>query len=773
MTKNKFKLISSLLVSNFPLLGISCQTKIHNQHNEIKSNEIKISIPNKENLVLNTVGWNDVVLNYDREKYDVIKDQIIKNNDNLIIRIKIIEKYSTSKQNVNEIIKEETFFNFKNPTNDPINNPSNLNPSKNNNEESKPNIKPIYHNNEKLVYDDSKIYTINKNPQYFLDSHLFDDEFLFNNDVYTITRKTPKFKTASHNINVFLRNGNNGSQVDFRSFTSNNDIERQFWEHAKDIGFYGHYGNNSREKVAFYNDHISVDGMVKQSYLNNFNEKDKDDAKVIKLNHYEIIKKNPFGYLPSNLNQLFYYMNFKSISKLLNIENIIKIQSNFNDEIGEIELLITNKNNQKYYLKIDKTNTSYLKSNLDFYQYIYDRSFMMLYYGTEWFRDPFRIQKEHLGHTSSGGSMWVVDRIINKEAEKQDYWELLVATNIHVFSLNKIFDKSLYFRKNDNNINSKWWKAGFYDPNDWDNYWNNLKNRTNAKFMTLRAKDEFLSSNSAYVDKNEAIPTIESYSQYLDMPYYTPRYEINDFMIDHPDTAGKWFEEYDSETRIGKTKNAGADFVLLKIKIKKSQLKLILPKLDEIIGTNKEKDWYIGLGKNELMSPYKTQFYAGYPNFSFKGNKSIGGIISTQNRYVKDDDFKSLWVRYNESLNKDWNSHKNNWEEYTKPFVENEHGMPLNILTQHSTLYTRIEKNEKHNALDSGSSGSMVIDSSFNLVGINYLLTEDFEHDTTTNAINLIQGQGDYKNKNDGNILENVIKKLKSDNLHTIKLNPN
>ncbi|SYV89804.1 Uncharacterised protein, partial [Metamycoplasma alkalescens] len=168
-------------------------------------------------------------MNYDREKYDVIKDQIIKNNDSLIIRIKIIKKDSTSKQNVNEIIKEETFFNFKNPTNDPINNPINLNPSKNNNEEPKPNNKPIYHNNEKLIYDDSKIYTINKNPQYFLDSHLFDDEFLFNNDVYTITRKTPKFKTASHNINVFLRNGDNGSQVDFRSYTSNNDIEKQFW----------------------------------------------------------------------------------------------------------------------------------------------------------------------------------------------------------------------------------------------------------------------------------------------------------------------------------------------------------------------------------------------------------------------------------------------------------------------------------------------------------------------------------------------------------------
>ncbi|ENY54132.1 Hypothetical protein, predicted transmembrane protein [Metamycoplasma alkalescens 14918] len=162
MTNNKFKLISSLLVSSFPLLGISCQTKIHNQHNEIKSDEIKIRIPNKENLVLNTVDWNDIVLDYDREKYDVAKDQIIKNNDSLIIRIRIIKKDSTYKQNINEIIKEETFFNFKNPTNDPINNPINLNPTKNNNEDLKPNIKPIYHNNEKLVYGDSKIYTINK-----------------------------------------------------------------------------------------------------------------------------------------------------------------------------------------------------------------------------------------------------------------------------------------------------------------------------------------------------------------------------------------------------------------------------------------------------------------------------------------------------------------------------------------------------------------------------------------------------------------------------------
>ncbi|CEA10457.1 hypothetical protein MCCPILRI181_00089 [Mycoplasma capricolum subsp. capripneumoniae] len=99
--------------------------------------------------------------------------------------------------------------------------------------------------------------------------------------------------------------------------------------------------------------------------------------------------------------------------------------------------------------------------------------------------------------------------------------------------------------------------------------------------------------------------------------------------------------------------------------------------------------------------------------------------------------------------------------------------MVKTVLTQHSSLFTRIEKNEDHKALDGDSSGSMAIDSSFNLIGINYLLTKDQLHNTTTNAISLMQGQSTYENGFDGNIRTDFINKLKKDNLITVKLNPN
>ncbi|ENY68832.1 Hypothetical protein, predicted lipoprotein [Metamycoplasma auris 15026] len=772
--QNKLKLALSFFSLSFPLVAFSCKTE---DENKLDSNlKIEISIPNQSNLQLDNLDWNDIEIKYDSNKYQIIKESLIKRNGSLVVRIKVIKKALNGLEIYNEIIKEESFFNFKKPNETFPNSDSNKdnqsnNPTDDNSKNNKPNISPTYSNHEKLVYDSHTIYTKDKYPAYFFDRHLFDENFVFNNDVYTITRSTPKFKSASHNINVFLKNGNYGNPIDFQNY--NIEADKEFWSYTKDIGYYGNYGKNPEEKVAFYNKNIALNGMVKQAYLDNFNKNEISSLEELNLDLNSIIKSNPFGYLPSNLSQLFYYLDFKSISKIFKIENIIEIKANFNDEVGEIEFLLEDKKQNKYYLKIDKNNSSYLKNNLDFYQYIYDRSFMMLYYGTEWFRDPFGLQKEHLSYTSGGGTLWVVDRIINPNDEKNDYWELLVATNIHVFSLNKIFDKSLYFFKNENKEKSSRWKAGFYGPSNLDSFWNDLKNRTNNKFLTIKPKVDKLTSNFIYGSEDAGIPTIDAYSQYLDMPYYTPRYFASDFKIDHPDTASKWFEEYNKESYIGKTQNAGADFVLLKMKIKKDQLHLILPKLAEIIGTKKEKDWYVGLGKNELASPYKTQFYAGYPNYSFKGNKSTGGIISTQNRYVKEDDFKSLWVRYDAQLNKDWNSHQNRWKEYTEPFVnDKEHGMPLNILTQHSTLYTRIEKNKENDALDSGSSGSMAIDSSFNLIGINYLLTQDQSHDTTTNAINLIQGQGDYKNKDDGNILVNAIKKLKNDNLHTIKLNP-
>nr|WP_243728283.1 hypothetical protein [Mycoplasma capricolum] len=188
---------------------------------------------------------------------------------------------------------------------------------------------------------------------------------MLNNSAYTISRSTNKFHTGTHNMNVFLKTGNYSNPVDFRSvYDSNTDNE--FWKHTKNIGWYGDLGKTDEEKVAFYNDHLSVDGMVKQAYLEKFEVKNISFVKELNFDFNNLITKNPFGFLPSNLSQLFYYMDFESISKLFKINNIVKIKANFDDEKGEFEILISDKNNQNYYQKIDQTNTKIIKEKLRF-----------------------------------------------------------------------------------------------------------------------------------------------------------------------------------------------------------------------------------------------------------------------------------------------------------------------------------------------------------------------------------------------------------------------
>ncbi|QVK05910.1 MAG2960 family serine endopeptidase lipoprotein [Mycoplasma mycoides] len=655
-----------------------------------------------------------------------------------------------------------------------------LNPNNQNNhldDQSNPNY-TVPSNITKLVYEPNKIYDAEKNPEYFTDSHLFSSDFLLNNSAYTISRSTNKFHTAKHNMNVFLKTGNYNNPVDFRS-VYNSNTDNEFWKHTKDIGWYGDFGNSKEEKIDFYNDNISVDGMVKQAYLKNFEEKEIGSSKSLNFDFNSFILKNPFGFLPSNLSQLFYYMDLESIIKLFNIANVKSIKANFDDEKGEFEVLITDKNNQNYYQKIDQSNTNSLKKNLDFYQYIHDRSFSLLIGVHRWYENPLDLKSGKMIDDYKGGTMWVVDRVINKELEDKGYWELLVATNIHVFSLVETFDKSIYFSKTTANVKADKWKPKFFD-------FRSKNDSKKAEFMTTRLhQNELTSNNISEISGFE--PTFKAEEQYLTAPYYTPRYKVSGFQTDTLHVGQVYIENFNETTKLGSTKNGGADFVILKLKINKDKLKNILPTLDKVIGKPEEKSWHIGLGNDELFTPLKTQFYAGYPFlkryadyngiyqplYEFKGNKSIGGIISTQNRYVKEGNFQSLWTKYNEVENKDWNSHHENWQKYTEPFIKDQHGMVKTVLTQHSSLFTRIEKNEDHKALDGGSSGSMAIDSSFNLIGINYLLTKDDKHNTITNAISLMQGQSDYENGFDGNIRTDFIKKLKKDNLTTVKLNPN
>ncbi|SYV90161.1 Uncharacterised protein, partial [Metamycoplasma alkalescens] len=49
--------------------------------------------------------------------------------------------------------------------------------------------------------------------------------------------------------------------------------------------------------------------------------------------------------------------------------------------------------------------------------------------------------------------------------------------------------------------------------------------------------------------------------------------------------------EKEFDDRMVETKNGGADFVLLRLKIKKEILKYVLPALDKVIGKPEEKTW--------------------------------------------------------------------------------------------------------------------------------------------------------------------------------------
>ncbi|MBY7703591.1 hypothetical protein JIY74_25270 [Vibrio harveyi] len=119
--------------------------------------------------------------------------------------------------------------------------------------------------------------------------------------------------------------------------------------------------------------------MTKPKYLSDFKDDELADIKEIQINDInKIIEKNPFGFLPSNLSQLFYCSNFDSLQKQFNLnEQITEIKSNFDDKKGEFELLIYTKNSNNYYFKTNYLKSNNLKRDIDFYQYIYDRSFTL------------------------------------------------------------------------------------------------------------------------------------------------------------------------------------------------------------------------------------------------------------------------------------------------------------------------------------------------------------------------------------------------------------
>ncbi|AGJ90682.1 MAG2960 family serine endopeptidase lipoprotein [Mycoplasma putrefaciens] len=632
--------------------------------------------------------------------------------------------------------------------------------------------------NKVLKWEKGKTYNKQQNPEYFVEKHLFDLNQIKFLSPREIIFKTPKFKTVEHNLGEWFKKGNHGHQVDFSFSSSDDTVNMQFFEFIKELGEYGNFGENPKQKAEFYYPNVAIEAMMDQKYLDTFKQEEVTSAIELVVNNLdEIILNNPFGFLPSNLSQLFYYANFESLAKEFNIasEKITKIKSNFNDQNGTFEMLIqTDKRN--YFLKTDYLKQKSLKRDLDYFQYIYDRSFSLTIRTKRWEadKDNFnRIIDYRLKGLEEVGTFWVLDRVINQD---KDNWELLLATNLHVFDLTKTFDKTRFESNKDAKKVLDTWNKQKELPGFWNtNSQEDTSIRKNVFIKGTRGIEKDLKSDFEFVSTKSKLDAIFSiYDQYLDASYFYYRHNASDISAKRNDDP-KLFFDSKNENNLYSTTNAGADFLVLKVKIPKNNLKHILPKLDQIIGLEKEKDFYINYKTNKFH-PIQTSFYAGYPlekrtidnkeieDTNFRAIKSQGGIIDVQKRAFNKNDLRSLWVRYNKNLNEHANFLNDNYKKYQIPFIKDEHGMKLSIWNQHSTLYSKIKKDQQ--ALGQGSSGSMVIDSSFNLIGINYSLSKNFLTNQTTNGINLMQSSSDNRN-----LISELINQLQKDKIQTVKLN--
>ncbi|PZW01488.1 MAG2960 family serine endopeptidase lipoprotein [Metamycoplasma auris] len=655
----------------------------------------------------------------------------------------------------------------------------------------------------------------NKPKKELSNKHFISLESLLKMTVRDIHQKTKNYNEKSKEFEEFLRKENINFAIE-DSIHYDRELDKKYWSYAKELGEYGNYGNNSFEKIQYYNPRVPLGHYLKPQYLESFSEDEISELKEQEINLNHLIKSNPFGFLPSNLSQLLSYATLDSIASFLKLNKIDKIKA-IADDINGIFYLLVYSNKGKHYYKIskdDKFNKS-LKSNVDFYSYINDRSIELNVNVKQWVNDrlnennPYEVTKR-LNFARFLGTAWVIDRIKNDD-DKENY-ELLLATNMHVFNLRSTFDKTFAYDKFNKNHDYSWYTypPGFYDGNNTTDSEDNRNKEPRPYFKINRIRENKLDLNFGIfehikdkyeLDFSSSIETFDAYASYLDAPYYVPKYKNTHTYIKSEKETPSFLKNNYSHFE---TNNSGADFLTLRFKVKKTMLKDILPSLAKVINTPQEKDWYVNFA-TEKFSPLKTQFYAGYSRhwnpFSkkhsqFRGVKSEGGIISTKRRIIDEYYIRDAWLRYNKDLNKEYNAVNDEWKKYETSFIkknnepdENEHGMPLTTIDQFSMLYTNIPFGDLN--LKEGASGSMVIDSSFNVIGIlntriespggEYKVipfgktinnTDGIVVREQTNGVILFKSlSDDYLEKNSSpHLIEGLREKLKKDKLETIKL---
>lgn len=631
------------------------------------------------------------------------------------------------------------------------------------------------------------------------DFHQYSLLSLQNKTPYEILLNSNTYKIAVSKMINYLKEDNKWNSEYFK-YPNNKE---EYLKNLLNIGIYGDFGDSSNQKInanpyLVFTKETFNRTTLKQKYLENFDYWNLVTSSI-KINNKiddnlieKIIKNNPYGFLPSNISQYLYLLNYDEISNIFGISNIENIKANYNDVVGTLEILLIDSNNNKYIIDLNKDNTNNLmKNDNDYYQYIYDRSLMIttpLYeYGkkTAFSSKDYKIYKKN-----NQGTLWVFDRI---KTDDQNNYTFLVGTNMHVLSYVNSFDRNSLNRFPSDDL-KKYWNGGFQKEGD---VINEVTGTNKGKYATLtrssfkkQANIKLGKWNKEHVKdivtgdagNNQKVQYYENSSinsnNYLDRIWYTPHFNTFGVEANNNSYNSNWL----TQTKNGwETTNAGTDFVITKLSIPKDDLKYFFPTLEKLINTDREKEWYLKLPdtKNNLyISPNQTFYTAGYPGNAWNGIKSTGGLIQTQNRNIDSNDNVSYWTRYNDEVNKTQNTNHDKWKYYEKSFENDynklEHGMSLSFTIQNSILSLYNSQNKYQPA---GASGSLTIDSRFNSIGILFSglmnqgsIDSTNESNFITNQISLFNSQGSYKNWN-GNIKEDIIKKLRTENIKTISLN--
>lgn len=657
-----------------------------------------------------------------------------------------------------------------------------------------------------------------KNPNKFNDKHLFQlEEINKINSVHQLIAKTPLFQSSLNNVYYQLLNYRQENDLNIKGFNfinaigeSKTQMIEDFFKIIKDIGIFGDYQlEDIFDLIKFYPDKIMKDFFITQKYLPNPSNEMKNNSVLLnnvskeKIN--ETIKNNIFGYLPSNLSQFLYYLNLNEIANLFNINAQLKtVYSEFDDKKGFVELFFETTENNKYKYILSSSDFSSLKKVKDFKQFIYDRSFIFKtslwdYRKINPIANQGFIFKEHI----LSGSAWVLDRIHNPILEKEGKYEFLVGSNLHVFNLTKGFEKS-------NVISNKYyvdnWNGGFVakHKNSTGDGWviedqiekYNATDIAGFSYETLkkakrRVPVEFLKYDIRDVEelenKLESSPTIKKTTvqsstigsdNYLDLVWYTPDFQSDNIRARNDSNSDYFFGEGNVDNNfMGTLVNGGADFAIAKVVLSRDEINKLIPSLLEVLNTKNEKDWYTGLGNDELLNPNQTILIGGFPENEWQSSKSIGGIIKTRDRLVEtansfsSNESQKYWTRYNEKDNLRLNTYNQRAQWYSKNFRDDfGHGMAIEKMIQNSIYYTNLENNE---FFLGGASGSMAIDSRFNIQGVLFsgLFPPNDSTRPFTNSIALFKQHSKYKDWN-GSIKQDVISKLKKEKTWTLKLNP-